>query len=98
MRISHFSRGFVLHMCYQPFFFVYCGSNFDGRKDLTFGQFRVNIPSTENSPSKSSCSGSVFTTTYHPTVIFGAHGNSGDKRLKNHVVSRRKCYKAPEMR
>ena len=39
-----FSAGFL--------FFVYCGSNFDGRKDLTFYRFRVNIPPTANSPSK----------------------------------------------
>ena len=78
-------------------FFVCCGSNFDGRKDLTFYLFRVNIPPTANSPSKMSCSGSIFTTTSHPTVIFGTHGNSGDKRLKERVISRRKGYKVPEM-
>ena len=79
------------------FFFVYCGSIFDGRKDLTFCRFRVNIPPTASSPSKVLCSGSIFTTTYHPTVSFGAHGNSGDKRLKERVISRRKGYKVPEM-
>ena len=36
-----FSAGFL--------FFVSCGSNFDGRKDLTFYRFRVIIPPTENS-------------------------------------------------
>ena len=30
-------------------FFVYSGSNFDGRKDLTFYRFRVIIQTTENS-------------------------------------------------
>lgn len=30
-------------------FFVYCGSNFDGRKDLTFYRFRVIIQTTKNS-------------------------------------------------
>ena len=79
-------------------FFVYCGSKFDGGKDLTFCRFRVNIPPTANSPSKFLCSGSIFTTTSHPTVIFGTHGNSGDKRLKEQVISRRNGYKVPEMR
>lgn len=84
-----FSAGFL--------FFVYCGSDFDGRKDLTFGRIGVNIPPTANSPSKMSCSGSIFTTTSHPTVIFGTHGNSGHKRLKEYLFSRRKGYKVPEI-
>ena len=78
-------------------FFVYCGSNFDGRKDLTFYLFRVNIPPIANSPSKMSCSGSIFTTTSHPTVIFGTHGNSGDKRAENDVFPSGKGRKCPEM-
>ena len=81
----------------EVLFFVYCGSKFDGKKDLTFYRFRVNIPPTANSPSKFLCSGSIFTTTYHPTVSFGAHGNSGHKRFKEYVISRRKCYKLLEM-
>ena len=36
-------------------------------------------------------------TTSHPTVIFGAYGNSGDKRLKEYLFSRRKGYKVPEI-
>ena len=36
----------------NPYFFDYCGSIFDSRKDLTFCRFRVNIPPTANSPSK----------------------------------------------
>ena len=41
--------------------------------------------------------GVSFTTTFHPTVISGTHGNSGDKSAEEQVLSGRNGYKVPEM-
>ena len=93
IKSAEFSLLFIREFSY---FFVYCGSNFEGKKDLTFCGYRVNIPPTANSPSEFLCSGSVFVTTYHPTVFFGADGNSGDKSAEEQAVSGRKFRKQCE--
>ena len=81
IKSAEFSLLFIREFLY---FFVYCGSNFEGKKDLTFCGYRVNIPPTANSPSKFLCSGSIFMTTYRPTVFFGADGNSGLGSAEEH--------------
>ena len=57
IKSAEFSLLFIREFSY---FFVYCGSNFEGKKDLTFCGYRVNIPPTANSPSKFLCSGSFL--------------------------------------
>lgn len=32
-----------------------------------------------------------FTTTFHPTVPYGTHGNSGEKMLKDDALTERKA-------
>lgn len=43
---------FSFLLCSRVLFFVYSGSNFYGRKYLTFCRFRVNMPQAASSPSK----------------------------------------------
>ena len=73
-------------------------ANFDRKNHLTFSRFQGNIQ-IETLPEhrRLPCSGSVFTTTFHPTDVFGANGNSGDKSAKEHLISSRKRQKASEM-
>ena len=49
IKSAEFSLLFIREFSY---FFVYCGSNFEGKKDLIFCGYRANIPPTANSPSK----------------------------------------------
>ena len=86
-----FSAGFL--------FFVYCGSNFGGRKDLTFCRFRVNIPPTANSPSKFLVRG-VFLRPHFIPQSFPEHLETVETRAAKRMwfSDERviKCLKCPE--
>lgn len=77
-------------------FFVYCSSIFESKKDLTFAVSELSY-SQQKTPRTAVCAGSLFKTASHPTVIFGAHGNSGLGRFKEQEISRRERHKVPEM-
>ena len=79
--IEEFEKTHVLFL-----FFVYCGSIFESRKDLTVHRFKVIIQATGNSPN-GGLFGESFTTTSHPTVFCGADENSGDKSAGERTVS-----------
>lgn len=53
-----------------------CIADFD-LKDLTFWVFGVTIQLANGHSLNNFCWGSIFMTTYRPTVFFGALGNSG---------------------
>ena len=76
-------------------FFAYSSTDF-GRKGLAFSVFGVTIQPINGRSPNDFCSESIFTTTFHPTVIFGALGNSGDKSVEEQAGSGRKHSKVPE--
>lgn len=65
-------------------------------KRLGFFSIRSTIQPANGRSPNDFCSGSVSVTTYRPTVIFGADGNSGDKSAEEQAVSGRKRTKVPK--
>ena len=54
------------------------------------------MQNNEQTPLEQFCLGSIFVTTYRPTVFFEVIGNSGDKSAEEQAVSGRKHLKVPE--